>query len=60
MTVIILLWHVVFTLRHGEEKGRNVEGSILDMEFQNLFSYIGRVACVADTAYHRLLYYIYG
>ena len=52
MTVIVLLWHVVFSLLHGEEKGKNVEGSILGMEFQSLFSYIGRVACVADTTYH--------
>ena len=44
------MWFI--SLLHGEENGKNVEGSILGMEFQSLFSYIGRVACVADTTYH--------
>lgn len=52
MTVIIPLWHVVFSLLCGEEKGRNVQGSILGMEFHNPFSYIDGVASVADVTYH--------
>lgn len=52
VTVIIPLLHVVFSLLCGEEKGRNVQGSILGMEFQNPFSYIDGVASVADVTYH--------